>query len=72
MKFTKCDLDLLRIGHVWYSYNIFRHDINLRSDFLDTPDVYWEREELEILYKSMCTYLNLPKRTKVIGLFEKN
>ena len=43
-----------------------RHVINLSSDLLDTPDFYWDRENLETLYQKTCNYLNIPKRTRVI------
>lgn len=62
VKITRRDLNR-KLGEIF----LLRHDINLRSDLLDTPDVYWEREELETLYRSMCTYLNIPKRTKVMN-----
>ncbi|XP_076181064.1 required for meiotic nuclear division protein 1 homolog isoform X2 [Ptiloglossa arizonensis] len=44
-----------------------RHSINLSSDLLDTPDFYWEQENLEILYHHTCAYFNITKRTKVIN-----
>jgi len=44
-----------------------RHFINLSSDLLDTPDFYWERENLEPLYQKMCSYLNMSKRTRVMN-----
>lgn len=42
-----------------------RHSINLSSDLLDTPDFYWEREDLEQLYQETCSYFNIAKRTRV-------
>jgi len=44
-----------------------RHVINLSSDLLDTPDFYWDRENLETLYQKTCNHLNIPKRTRVIN-----
>lgn len=44
-----------------------RHRINLSSDLLDTPDFYWDREALEPLYVSLCNYLSIPRRTKVMN-----
>ncbi|XP_076640759.1 glutathione synthetase [Halictus rubicundus] len=44
-----------------------RHSINLSSDLLDTPDFYWERDDLEILYQQTCAYFNITKRTRVIN-----
>jgi len=44
-----------------------RHAINLSSDLLDTPDVYWDREELEQVYQLTCAYFCINKRTRVIN-----
>uniref|UniRef100_T1J827 DUF155 domain-containing protein n=1 Tax=Strigamia maritima TaxID=126957 RepID=T1J827_STRMM len=44
-----------------------RHLINLSSDLLDTPDFYWDRENLEALYHKTCNHLNISKRTKVMN-----
>ncbi|XP_043261242.1 glutathione synthetase-like [Colletes gigas] len=44
-----------------------RHAINLSSDLLDTPDFYWDRDDLEILYQQTCAYFNVTKRTRVIN-----
>nr|XP_033195518.1 required for meiotic nuclear division protein 1 homolog [Bombus vancouverensis nearcticus] len=44
-----------------------RHSINLSSDLLDTPDFYWERDDLERLYQETCSYFNIAKRTRVIN-----
>lgn len=44
-----------------------RHMINLSSDLLDTPDFYWDREELENIYLSVCNYFSIPRRTKVMN-----
>jgi uncharacterized Rmd1/YagE family protein len=42
-----------------------RHLINLSSDLLDTPDFYWENEQLESLYNQVCNYFAIARRTKV-------
>ncbi|KAL0118034.1 hypothetical protein PUN28_009015 [Cardiocondyla obscurior] len=44
-----------------------RHRINLTSDLLDTPDFYWERDDLESLYQRTCGYFSIAKRTKVMN-----
>ena len=44
-----------------------RHNINLSSDLLDTPDVYWDRQELEKIFMDTFYYLNISKRTKVMN-----
>lgn len=44
-----------------------RHRINLSSDLLDTPDFYWERDDLEHLYQQICGYFSIAKRTRVMN-----
>jgi uncharacterized Rmd1/YagE family protein len=44
-----------------------RHLINLSSDLLDTPDFYWDREDLETLYLATCSHLAVSKRTKIVN-----
>lgn len=44
-----------------------RHLINLSSDLLDTPDFYWDRDQLETLYSQTCNYFNISKRTRVMN-----
>lgn len=44
-----------------------RHEINLNSDLLDTPDFYWEREKLEQLFRLTCSAFNIQRRTRVMN-----
>ena len=44
-----------------------RHLINLSSDLLDTPDFYWDREQLENLYSQTYNHFNISKRTRVMN-----
>ncbi|CAF0717393.1 unnamed protein product [Brachionus calyciflorus] len=44
-----------------------RHVVNLHSNFLDTPDFYWDREKLEILYSQMYSHLSIAKRTRLFN-----
>lgn len=46
-----------------------RHFINLSSDLLDTPDFYWENDELESLYQQTCSYFSITKRTRVMNFY---
>lgn len=41
--------------------------INLSSDLLDTPDFYWDREALEILYSQTGAYFSISRRTRVMN-----
>lgn len=42
-----------------------KHLLNLRSDLLDTPDFYWDREKLERLFNQTSSYFSIHRRTKV-------
>ena len=44
---------LMKTGEIF----ALRHVLNLSSDLLDTPDFYWDRENLEILYHATCAHL---------------
>lgn len=44
-----------------------RRLINLSSNLLDTPDFYWDREQLEQLYAQACRYFSIQSRTKVMN-----
>lgn len=44
-----------------------KHNINLESDLLGTPDVYWDRHEQEVLFTSLVLNLNIRRRTEVIN-----
>lgn len=44
-----------------------RHLINLSSDLLDTPDFYWDRDNLENLYAQTNNYFSISKRTRVMN-----
>ncbi|XP_072163429.1 required for meiotic nuclear division protein 1 homolog [Diadema setosum] len=44
-----------------------RHRINLSSDLLISPDFYWDREELEMVYNKMCQFLSISRRTNVMN-----
>ncbi|RNA37489.1 required for meiotic nuclear division protein -like [Brachionus plicatilis] len=42
-----------------------RHVVSLHSNFLDTPDFYWDREKLETLYSQLYSHLSIAKRTRL-------
>ncbi|CAH0713415.1 unnamed protein product, partial [Brenthis ino] len=44
-----------------------RHQLNVESDLLDTPDCYWEDERLERLYSNTVAYFTIPKRIRVLN-----
>jgi glutathione synthase len=44
-----------------------RNFVNLQSNFLDTPDFYWDRENLEFLYSQLYSHFLISKRTKLFN-----
>lgn len=42
-----------------------KHTINLSSDLLETPDFYWDREDLEKLFLNTCSYFSVQRRKRV-------
>ncbi len=60
IKITRADV-LRKTGELF----ALRHLINLSSDLLDTPDFYWDRDDLGQLYLNICSYFSIQRRTKV-------
>ncbi|XP_071790351.1 required for meiotic nuclear division protein 1 homolog [Asterias amurensis] len=42
-----------------------RHQINLSSDLLISPDFYWDRDGLDALYNKTCQFYSIGRRTRV-------
>lgn len=42
-----------------------KHTINLSSNLLETPDFYWDRDQLEVLFLDTCAYFAVQKRKRV-------
>ncbi|CDW56937.1 DUF155 domain containing protein [Trichuris trichiura] len=71
-------VEQLKLGHISLSKPevlrragalfMLRHRINLDSDLLDTPDFYWDKEELEKLYSVAFSLFNIGKRIKVLNM----
>lgn len=41
--------------------------VSLHADVLDTPDFFWDREELEPIYARTCKYLDMEQRVSVLN-----
>ena len=41
--------------------------VNLQSDFLDTPEVFWDFDDFEQMYKSMRDYQEIEKRLDILN-----
>jgi len=52
-----------RIGELF----INRFYINLHTDILDTPDIFWEFDEFADHYSSCRSYLEIPKRVEILN-----
>ena len=46
---------------------IERNSINIHSDILDTPELFWEYDELEPLYQNTAHYLDIKKRADILN-----
>lgn len=44
-----------------------RHDVNLHSEILDTPDFFWKEEDAELVYRMTWRYLEMSARTDVLN-----
>ncbi|KJE96455.1 hypothetical protein CAOG_006781 [Capsaspora owczarzaki ATCC 30864] len=44
-----------------------RYRVNLIGDFLTVPVFYWNREELDTLYRSLVRVMDIPHRITVIN-----
>jgi len=44
-----------------------RSSVNLHSDMLDTPEIFWDYEEWEPNYKKIRKYLDIDKRLEVLN-----
>lgn len=45
----------------------FRADLNLHSELIDTPEIYWSRPELEELYIKVSKVLDIRQRVHVLN-----
>jgi uncharacterized Rmd1/YagE family protein len=52
------------IGEVY----VIRHDVNLHSEILDTPDFFWkEHASIEAVYRLTMGYLEMTERTEILN-----
>ncbi|GBB99608.1 hypothetical protein RclHR1_03580015 [Rhizophagus clarus] len=62
-------LNLDRIQVTKLSGGLFklRIDVNLVSNVLDTPEIFWSEPSLEPLYNAIRSYLEIPQRVKLLN-----
>jgi uncharacterized Rmd1/YagE family protein len=56
-----------KIGTMIGEIFVIRHDLNLHTDILDTPDFFWEEEKYAPDYKIMWRYLEMSGRVEVLN-----
>lgn len=56
-----------KIGTMIGEIFVIRHDLNLHSDILDTPDFFWEEEKYVPEYKLLWRYLEMDGRVEVLN-----
>jgi uncharacterized Rmd1/YagE family protein len=61
------DLDQKVLGKMIGEIFVIRHDVNLHSDILDTPDFFWEEDKFEPEYKMVMRYLEMNGRVEVVN-----
>lgn len=63
----KAKLTELQLGTMIGQVFVIRHDVNLHSEILDTPDFFWKQEDIEKDYKMVMNYLEMSSRTEVLN-----
>jgi uncharacterized Rmd1/YagE family protein len=63
----KIDLSNRRIGMMIGDIFVIRHDLNLHTDILDTPDYFWDEDRYEGDYEKMLKYLEMEGRVEVLN-----
>ncbi|KAG2179292.1 hypothetical protein INT44_006137, partial [Umbelopsis vinacea] len=62
-------LDMNRTEITQISGHLFklRMHVNLVSNVLDTPEIFWSEPSLQSLYKAIRDYLEIPQRAKILN-----
>merc|ERR1719230_2346586 len=46
---------------------VLRCDVNLHTDILDTPEIFWDEERFEPHYVACRAYLDVDKRVEILN-----
>merc|ERR1719198_2622870 len=46
---------------------VLRNQVNLHTDILDTPEIFWEYEDYEPLYERCRQHLDVEKRVSILN-----
>ena len=64
----KVKLTQKQLGNMIGAVFVIRHDVNLHTELLDTPDWLWSHTcDLEDIYNNTCQYLEMAPRTEVLN-----
>ena len=62
------DVSSRRVGMMIGDIFVIRHDLNLHTDILDTPDYFWGEEDIyEEVYERVMKYLEMESRVEVVN-----
>ena len=56
-----------RLGNMIGEVFVVRHDVNLHTEILDTPDWFWNNRDVEELYKMVDGCLEMNSRTAILN-----
>lgn len=65
-KYGRANLGRKAIAKLRGTLYLVRSDIHLHFDLLDTPEFFWEYPELQDLYHSITSYLEIEQRTRLL------
>jgi uncharacterized Rmd1/YagE family protein len=63
----KVDLSERQLGMMIGEVFVIRHDVNLHTEILDTPDFFWKEKSFEPDYKMVSSYLEMSGRTEILN-----
>jgi uncharacterized Rmd1/YagE family protein len=63
----KVDLSERQLGMMIGEVFVIRHDVNLHTEILDTPDFFWKEKSFEADYKMVSSYLEMTGRTEILN-----
>ena len=56
-----------KLGSMIGDVFVIKHDVNLHTEILDTPDWFWDQRDVESMYKVTNTYLDMQSRTDILN-----
>lgn len=66
-RFGKVSMTCATIGQMIGELFVIKHDLNLHTDILDTPDFFWEQEKYMKEYDLAWNYLEMTSRVDVLN-----